>query len=215
MKQILSLYNKCKKSDSIFFIVVIRLIFIKVFYKKTLFLHQNVKIKGLKNIESKGMILIGLNPVGFIHKTDKTYLNIQGKLIIKDDFSIGRGCRFDIGKNAIVELGSGSSITCNTNLIIMHHLKIGDNCIISWDCQFLDSDFHEISYSGKKDINNSIIIGNNVWIGCGVKIYKGTVVSDGCVIASNSIVKGVFLDSNSLIGGNPAMIIKEKIEWKN
>jgi acetyltransferase-like isoleucine patch superfamily enzyme len=96
----------------------------------------------------------------------------------------------------------------------MHELTIGDNCLISWDCQFLDDDFHEIIYANKKNSENSIKIGNNVWIGCGVKIYKGTVIQDNCVIASNSIVRGVFNSQNSLIGGNPAKIIKENINWK-
>ena len=96
----------------------------------------------------------------------------------------------------------------------MHELVIGDNCAISWDCQFLDEDFHNISYSGKRKVENSIIIGDNVWIGCGVKIYKGTVIPNGCVIASDSIVKGAFYVENSLIGGNPAKTIKENIEWK-
>lgn len=102
----------------------------------------------------------------------------------------------------------------NTSLIIMHSLKIGDNCVISWNCQFLDEDFHEINYVGKRKNENSIVIGNNVWIGCGVKIYKGTIIPNGCVIASDSIIKGVFSVENALIGGNPARLIKEGIEWK-
>lgn len=52
-----------------------------------------------------------------------------------------------------------------------------------------------------------------MWIGCGVKIYKGTVIPEGCVIASDTIVKGVFEIENSLIGGNPARVIKENIKW--
>ncbi|MBG6109882.1 acetyltransferase-like isoleucine patch superfamily enzyme [Flavobacterium sp. CG_9.10] len=98
----------------------------------------------------------------------------------------------------------------------MHNLTIGDNCTISWDCQFLDEDFHEICYQGKKQQqNNSISIVNNVWIGCGVKIYKGAVIPSGRVIASNSIVKGIFTSKNTLIGGNPAKVVKEDISWKH
>jgi acetyltransferase-like isoleucine patch superfamily enzyme len=173
-----------------------------------------VKINGIENIETNGRLKIGLNYVGFIHKSDKTYLNINGKLSFKGDYSIGRGCRFDIGTNGIVSIGNGGYTNANTTFIIMHQLTIGDNCAISWDCQFLDEDFHEIFYDGKKNHDNSIIIGNNVWIGCGVKIYKGTVIPDNCVIASNSIIKDVFKEKNSLIAGNPAKIIKRNVQWK-
>jgi acetyltransferase-like isoleucine patch superfamily enzyme len=214
MRQIRNLYKKCKKSDSNFIIVLIRFIINKIFYKKTLLLHQNVKLKGVKNIDAMEKIEVGIAYNGFIHKTDKTFLNINGKLRIKGKYSIGRGCRFDIGENAIVTIGTGGQMNCNTILIIMHKLTIGENCVISWNCQFLDDDFHEISYLERRKSENSIIIGNNVWIGCGVRIYKGTVIPNGCVIASDSVVKGVFHVENSLIGGIPAKVIKERIKWK-
>ncbi len=214
MNKLFELFKKLKASESNLIIVLLRFITIRLYRKQTFLLHQNVCISGLKNIHAKGIIKIGIDYVGFIHKSDKTYLNVKGKLIIKNNYSIGRGCRFDIGENAIVSIGTGGYINSNTNLIIMHSLQIGDNCAISWNCQFLDEDFHEINYSGKKSTQNSIVIGNNVWIGCGVKIYKGTVIPDGCVIASDTIVKGVFETENSLIGGNPARVIKENIQWE-
>jgi serine acetyltransferase len=34
------------------------------------------------------------------------------------------------------------------------------------------------------------------------------------VIASNSIIKDVFKEKNSLIAGNPAKIIKRNVQWK-
>lgn len=214
MGKIIELFKKCKKSDSLLISVLTRFFLIKIFYDKTLLLHQKVKINGIKNIETKGKLEIGIGYVGFSHKKDRTYLNIHGKMKLGGNYSIGRGCRFDIGENAVLSIGEGGYTNCNTNFIIMHNMTIGDNCVISWDCQFLDEDFHKIYYSGKKELINSIVIGDNVWIGCGVKIYKGTNIPNGCVIASNSIVKGTFSVENSLIGGNPARIIKQGIIWE-
>ena len=213
-KVYINLYNDCKKSETNFISVIFRGIFYRVKLKKTFLLHQNVTIRGIENIETEGKLYVGINYVGFINHSDKTYLNINGKLKFNGNYSIGRGCRFDIGKNGHISIGKGGYIIANTTFIIMHKLTIGDNCAISWDCQFLDEDFHEIQYLGKKTNQKSIEIGNNVWIGCGVKIYKGTFIPDNCVIASNSIVKGVFTCENTLIGGNPAKVIKENIEWK-
>lgn len=214
IKKIQNLYRQCKSSDSSFLMLTLRALYNKLVANKWLFMHQNVTIKGIENINCKNTIEIGIRYVGFIHKSDKTYLNVKGKLYIKGNYSIGRGCRFDIGKDAYVSIGNGGYINANTNLIIKHGLTVGDHCAISWDCQFLDDDFHEIKYGGKKEYNPSIIIGNHVWIGCGTKIYKGTIIPDGCIIASNSIVKGKFDKENTLIGGHPAKILKENVAWE-
>jgi acetyltransferase-like isoleucine patch superfamily enzyme len=214
MKLLIDLYKKCKKSDSLFIIVLIRFVISKVLHNKTLLLHQNTTIRGIKNINAKEKIEIGVGYVGFMHRSDKTFLNIKGNLKFNGKYSIGRGCRFDVGENATVLIGKGGYINCNSSVIIMHHLSIGDNCSISWNCQFLDEDFHTINYENKKEGLNSINIGNHVWIGCGVKIYKGTHVANGCVIASDSVVKGKFSAENCLIGGNPAKVLKENIQWK-
>lgn len=193
--------------------VLLDFIYYKLFYKKKLLLHQNATIKGVKNIDSNHILEIGTRYVGFMHKDDHTYLNLEGKLIVDGKYSIGRGCRINIGKNGTVKIGKGGFINCNTNIIIMNSLTIGDNCVISWDCQFLDDDFHDIDYVGKSISDSSIRIGNNVWIGCGAKIYKGSVIPDSCIVASDSIVKGVFKESNALIAGHPAKVIKNRVSW--
>lgn len=214
MKKIIALYRKCKKVESVFVFSLIKHLNYKWFFSKNIFAHHCVRIKGVSNILSDYPLNIGMNYIGFSHKTDKTFLNIQGELKLSGPYSIGRGCRFDIAENAIVTIGKGGYINVNSTFIIMHGLTIGDNCVISWDCQFLDEDFHEIEYEGQKKSSNKIIIGNNVWIGCGVKIYKGTIIPDGTVIAADSVVRGRFIEKNCLIGGHPAKIIKERVNWK-
>ncbi|MEW5676301.1 acyltransferase [Flavobacterium enshiense] len=177
-------------------------------------MHHKVLIKGLSNIETNDKLEIGMRYVGFSDKRDTTLLNVKGKLMFSGNYSIGRGCRFDIGSNAKVLIGKGGYVNPNTTFIIMHGLTIGDNCAISWDCQFLDEDFHAIVYAGMKEKSNEIVIGNNVCIGCGVKIYKGSVIPDGSVIAANSVVRGVFTEQKVLIAGHPAKVIKNDVSWK-
>lgn len=186
----------------------------KLKFKKDFILHPKTIVKGVENIKVAGTLEIGVMEVGFTHEFDRTYLNVAGKLRIASGYSIAKGCRFDIGKNAVVSIGRGGYINSFTKLIIQHGLTIGDNCVISWNCQFLDEDFHQIRYSGKKVFDPKITLGNNIWIGCGATIYKGTQIADGCVIAANSVVRGVFTQKNALIAGNPAKVIKENIHWE-
>ena len=96
----------------------------------------------------------------------------------------------------------------------MHGLQIGENCAISWNCQFLDEDFHQLDYEGKAvKNNNSIYVGNKVWIGSNVTILKGAYISSESVVAANSVVIGKFEKKGVLIAGNPAKVIKEGVTW--
>ncbi len=214
MKQLAALYRKCRKSESSFLIVVFRFLVHKLLHGKALLLHQRVSIRGLRNISHGGRLEVGISYVGFSHRSDTTLLRIKGKLQIADTYSIGRGCRIDVGEKAVVSIGKGGYINNNTKMIIMHGLSIGDQCAISWDCQFLDEDFHSMVIQEKRTSGKKITIGNHVWIGCGAKIYKGTVIPDGCVVASDSVVKGVFTVKNAIIAGNPAKVVKEDISWE-
>ena len=206
-------YNN--KTDCNLLYVLIKFVLYKLAYNKHIIAHKKVKINGIKNIEINGSLEIGVNYFGILLPSDQTFLNIKGKLKINSShYSIGRGCRLDIGENAVVEIGEKGHITAFTNFIILNKLIIGDDCSISWNCQFLDDDHQFIDYKGMKEKEKEIIIGNHVWIGSGAQIYKGTKIADGCIIAANSIVRGIFEKRNALIGGNPARIIKENIKWK-
>lgn len=213
MKKLLGLYKKCKKSGCCVLIVLIRHLYFQL-KGKTITAHQKVKIKGLSNITTHGKLRIGMEYVGFMYKSDKTLLNIKGKAVFHGDYSIGRGCRIDIDEKAFLEVGKTGYLNVNSNFIIRHGLKIGDDCAISWGCQFLDDDFHHIKYENQKERDPKIVIGNHVWIGSNVSIYKGTRIPDGCVVAADSSVRGVFTEKDSLIAGNPARVIKSNVSWK-
>ena len=203
-----------KKTDNNKISLLARFIFYIIFSNKNILSHSKVKIYGIKNIEINGLLEIGVYTNEFLHPKDKTLLNIQGKLRFAGSYSIGRGSRIFVAKEGVIEIGKGGHITAFTNFIIRHKLVIGDNCAISWNCQFLDDDRQSIDYIGRKEKAKEIIIGNHVWIGSGVQMYQGTVIPDGCVVASNSVVRGIFDKENSIIGGVPARIIKENISWK-
>ena len=219
--QYLKLKEVCDEGNISTIKVVLYSLFYKLLYKKNIVLHPNVKILGAKNITTKGKrVLVGLRTVNFATPAEKTFLNISGQLIFKGGFSIGKGCKIDVREGGVLEIGKGGYMNSYTQMVVVHKVSIGDNCAISWDCQFLDEDFHEIYYPKKvknpKKIprTNDIYIGNNVWIGCGVKIYKGSYIADGSIVASNSIVKGRFEQKNCLIGGHPAKLLKEDAHWK-
>ena len=72
-----------------------------------------------------------------------------------------------------------------------------------------DNDAHQINDSCQKQ---HIIIGNHVWIGMRAIILKGVTVGDGAVIAAGAVVTHD-VPANTLVGGVPARVIRENIEW--
>lgn len=179
---------------------------------KNILTSNRVVIKGVKNIFTCGILRIGLDYIGFMDNKDRVYLNVSGILNILGDLSIGKGCRFDISGDAAF---GNSYIGPNTCFVIMNGITVGDGCVISWGCQFLDDDFHRLRYEKKtNNKSNKIYIGNKVWIGSNVSILKGSVIPDGCVVASGSVVSTEFTTKNALIAGIPAKIIKNNIIWE-
>ena len=138
-------------------------------------------------------------------------LRDNATLLINNNFKIYSGAKIYINKNAELILGSGY-INHNANISCFEKIVIGNNVSISENVVIRDSDNHEII--GSKGFKTKpIVIGDNVWIGLNVIILKGVKIGNGAVIAAGSVVTKDVLP-NTLVGGMPAKIIKEKIVWK-
>ncbi len=177
---------------------------------RKLLLHQKVRLIHRENVDIQGFLQVGIQGYGFLDRDDRTLLNIAGKLSVSGRFSIMRGARLDIGKNAICTLRSGF-IGPFTRLIIQHGLDIGADCAIAWNCEFLDDDFHQIE--GVSGTGEAISIGSHVWVGSGCKFLRGAKVADGSIVAANSLVNKAFTEPNVLLAGTPAKIVKRDVKW--
>jgi len=199
--------------DTPFIPVLIRYVFFRL-RGLNLVISNGVKICGLRNIQTDGCVQIGMDYIGFMNRYDRTYLNVGGSCQFDGRFKIGKGCRFDIGNQAKVRIGKGGYINPNCTFVIMHGLKVGENCAISWGCNFLDNDFHTIlSNEQRLPKGGEIVIGNHVWVGSNVTILKGVHISDNTVIAAGSVVTKSFQESNVILAGVPAKVIRKDVRW--
>jgi len=102
-------------------------------------------------------------------------------------------------------------------------LQIGDFCSIAKGVKFILGGNHHYNimstYPFKTYFQNEeeafskgpIIIENDVWIGTGSLILSGVRLEQGCVVAAGAVVTKSF-PAYSIIGGNPAKLIKKRFD---
>jgi acetyltransferase-like isoleucine patch superfamily enzyme len=172
----------------------------------------------IKNKITPGMIQIGYGNIGiFDMKRSRSILQILGKIIFNGKASIGHGCKLSIVNNGILEIGKNLTISAETSIICHKGIKIGNDCLFSWDVLLIDTDLHNITDETHEVINKpkQINIGDKVWIGCRSLILKGVDIPSGNIIAANSTIHSTQLVENAIIGGNPTRTLKNNINWEN
>ena len=178
-------------------------------------LHSNITIRGNNNV-----ITFIANENGNVTHFKNLRIIINGnnnrimigshssghdfKISIEDDYNqVVLGEHFTVGENTELAVIEGTSI------------EFGKDCQLSANITLRTGDSHSITnLQGKRtNLSKSIIIGNHVWIGNTALIFKGTNIADNSIVAGGSVVCGKTFPSNVIVGGNPAKIIKDGINW--
>lgn len=55
------------------------------------------------------------------------------------------------------------------------------------------------------------MVGNDVWLGLDAVVMPGVRLGDGCIVAAKSVVTKSF-EPYSIIGGNPARLIRKRFD---
>ena len=119
--------------------------------------------------------------------------------------------------NCMVEIGNKTFIGRQTHIACTEdnsQIIIGGEGMISSYCQIRTGDSHSILDLDGNRINSaaSVRIGQHCWLGEGCKVLKGVILGDNCIVSTGAIVTKSY-GSNVLIGGVPAKIVKENINW--
>ena len=142
--------------------------------------------------------------------TSEFRLEDHSSFELQGDFKLYQGASIYVAPKAKLVIRGYGFLNTNATLNCFEYIELGNDCAISDNVTISDSDSHSIN--GNK-VTSPIIIKDHVWIGKNAIILKGVTIGEGAVVAAGSVVtKDV--PPNSLVGGVPAKVIKEHIEWK-
>lgn len=96
---------------------------------------------------------------------------------------------------------------------------LSENIVISRNTLFLNHDystacgFNALKLNKKaKCILRNITIGENTFIGANCTILPGVDIGENCIVGAGSVVRGK-IPNNSIVAGNPAVVVGDTIEW--
>jgi acetyltransferase-like isoleucine patch superfamily enzyme len=97
------------------------------------------------------------------------------------------GVRLECAKGASIQIGSGTYLNRNTEIVAFRSVVIGRDCKIARDVIIMDSDQHALPGSDQI-VSRSVEIGDRVWIGARAMVLKGVTVGSDSVIGAGAIV---------------------------
>ncbi len=165
-------------------------------------------------------LVYGNNPVKGLHlpsclrmeaNTEFTVLEGHRDRYGEVPYNLRYGAYIEIVNGGKLVISRGAS---NVGLTIMcaKEITIGSGVRIGRNVSIRDWNGPHVIVSDTYKNHAPVHIGNKVWLCTGCSIMPGVTIGDGAVVAANSTVtKDV--PPRTLVGGSPAKVIKENIEW--
>lgn len=169
------------------------------------------------SISHKNMIKFGKNVIidDYVHINA---LSLNG-VVFGDNVTISRNsiliCSGVIRNKGVgITIGNNTGINARAYMGGQGGIKIGNDVIIGPDVKIF-SENHifssiDVIIKNQGESRKGVVIDNNCWIGSGAIILDGVNLGSGCVVAAGSVVTKSF-GENSIIGGVPAKLIKNRV----
>lgn len=169
-----------------------------------------LKLKVTKpHIKTEGFVFLG-------PKVDLYARRGYGRLTLGRWVWIGKGnaLRCHEGNLKIgdkVVFGGKNTINCYLDI------EVGDECIFAdwiYVCDF-DHKYDDMQVPIKNQgiVKSPVKVGANCWVGEKSTVLRGVTIGEGCVIASHALVNRD-VPPNSIVGGVPARVLKQRGETK-
>ncbi|QDK80122.1 acyltransferase [Spirosoma sp. KCTC 42546] len=140
-----------------------------------------------------------------IHIAKQVRFKRGGSLWIEDErgeISIGTRTMIEDVHVAVTEPGSS--------------IRIGEDCLLAYDIDVRTGDSHSIldATTGQRiNYAKDVVIDDHVWIAAHCSILKGVRIRKNSIVATRSVLTKSFDQEGIIIGGNPAKLLKDNINW--
>jgi acetyltransferase-like isoleucine patch superfamily enzyme len=117
--------------------------------------------------------------------------------------------------NAKVFIRNGTVINGGTHIVALKSIEIGEHCLIAQGVNIRDNDGHKLSTQANESASmgiEDIKIGNHCWLGQRAMILKGVILHENVIVAAGAVV-AKSVETNNLVAGVPAKVIKENVKW--
>lgn len=115
------------------------------------------------------------------------------------------GVRLECWHGAIIQIGNGTYLNRNCEVVAAEKVTIGRDCKIARDVIIMDTDQHAVP--GQALVAQPVEIGDRVWIGAKVIILKGVAIGHDSVIGAGAVVTRS-VPPRSIVVGPSARIIR-------
>lgn len=107
-----------------------------------------------------------------------------------------------------LEMGANATFGPNVDCYNQGKISIGDNTIVSQKT-YLCASSHDYTKKGFPLLLKPIVIRHGVWVAADVFVGPGVIIGNNAVIAARAVVVKE-VQENTIVGGNPAKLIKSR-----
>lgn len=182
-----------------------------IFYVRPTFLALKGKVILEAPTVRYNMIQLGVSKAPIISYRTFRWFN-EGTMVFHGQMDISHHTFLCCNRNGVLTFGCFNRINFGCRIIASKEIEFADKVRVSWDCTFIDSDYHPLidTVRGKPlKVSQSIRIGYGCWIGHNAIVTKGVKLPQNTTVCAGAVVKGRFSKENTIIGGNIAKVIDE------
>lgn len=187
------------------------------------FTYDRNKLKYTKISPSAKLKNVRLMGSNIIRKNTKMIAKSKNGIVIGEGTEFGPNCGVGTkNENSKVVIGKNCAFGANVSIGGLGDVTIGDNALFASNILVLSTNHNyedpdvAVKFQGSR--GDKITIGSDGWVGDGVTILAGANIGNHCIIGSKSVVTRGVIPDYSVVGGNPAKVIKrynfETKQWE-